>query len=410
MYQNKTLTSIPDVTNQLGYPITVGGSTQTNLNEASPAINYAIKVSLNTTMDVPIGKTTSTINAAYPGQPKIVKNDKGMFVTAYVGIDSIYSNNMTEDPETDGWTDSDGIGEFNTVDKYYNISFADTTFRYIYKDIGVTDLFSEDNDFVIRFSFSLPTVSTVPKSLAGFGIRNSGGESAIGGLIMSPSSADTTYSCYTVRGGTALSSEFLTLYPNNLYTLDIIHSKDTNDTTFKLYGKDGYVGSIVENDFIDAAIEGGEICIFGDPATSGATDYEFKVTGAQVWANTIITKKSIDNCRTWERTYNSVSAAGNSVGECSVAVESDGKMHLAWQYSSGATHYLYYSTYSDGEWSTPENVADNTTIEKLNPVITLSKHSNYAYVAWRELSSSGTDIYFASKDLIYSDAFEILVI
>ena len=398
MYQDKDLVDITGTTSQLGDPIQVGKSNE-NLLETAPVINYAMRVSLNIPFDIEIGKLASASELSYPGQPKIAKNSKGEYVVAYTGIESIYSNDVTSDPETDGWTDADGVGEF-FYKNYYKVTTTDTSFHYIYKDLGYGNIFTESNDFALRYTFSL----SEDGAYAGFGVRNGSGASNIGGAFFSLSSGK--YQCEIKIGSTVYATDF-ELDPNNEYTLDIIHAKATGDTTFKVYSKDGLEGVITVNSFFTSAIAGSDMCIFTEAGST--TEYSFKVTGMQAWFNTIIVKKSIDNCKSWERTYSSVTSAGNEIGECSVGITSNGVIHLAWQYDDGTNYYLYYSSY-DGSWSTPTNVANNTTIEKLNPVVSVSKKSTYLYIAWRELSASGTDIYVAEKDFIYSDEFEILVV
>jgi len=415
MYQNVALVSIPSTLRQLGDPTLVGAPT--SLRGPQPAINYAMSVRLNTAMDSPVGKTVSLDGAGYSGQPKLSKNGEGVYVVSYIGIDSVYKHDMTTDPELNGWIDTSyTMGLFINKDKYYKISLDTTSYEYLYKSLGFGDVFIEGNDFVVRYVFELPDANAAPKGTFGVGTR--GGLTVppwttISGVEFAPTvlAGVVTYEVYTVTGGVRR-DHGLTLYPGKIYTLDLVHVSSTLDLYARIWGPDGYVGTVTDNN-LWGAVTASSLCVWNAGSISGTLDTFIKLYGAEAWFNTIVVKKSIDGCKSWSKIAPNPAAVGDEITECSVAVDNGGLVHLVWvEYGGTPSGYfnVFYATHDTLTWSTKEQVSElSSNYDRLNPNIVVDRGGIKVHICWRKniLSTGNIDIFYAYKDITYMEEFEL---
>lgn len=408
MYKSMELTAIPKTLNQLGDPVQVNQS-NSNLREAQPAINYALRVRLNTARDIGVGKFVDIdAGAGYPGQPKLCKNTLGMYALSYVGIDSIYSNNLTSDLETDSWVDASGVGSFSTRHKYYEMDPANTPFHEVRRDLGYGNIFTEDNDFILRFTFSLPENDIYGRF--GFGASDGSGATGTSGIWLEPKG--TTPETYTARiyDGVISSTPYGhgTLSANVTYTVDMVHRASDNYFIARFYDPNGYVFSVSDTNVFSGR-DADNITIFSPPSTHAPIE-TIKVFGVEAWVRNVIVKKSIDNCKTWSKTLTNPVAIGNLVTESSVALDDEGNIYLVWvEYNGTPANYfhIFYSVFDGDSWTTAEQLDTvSTNHDRLNPNIVMGPLGipvgsvRRVHMCWRKDTTVGNpDIQYVYKDI-----------
>ncbi len=85
-------------------------------------------------------------------------------------------------------------------------------------------------------------------------------------------------------------------------------------------------------------------------------------------------------------------------GRPSLATDSQGHLHLAWQDRRNGNYDIYYATSSNGgaTWSTNERVSqDAGSADQTAPALAVKNDGSQVYVAWQDGRNGDDDVYFA---------------
>lgn len=411
MFKSKSLASIPNTLKRLGKPYTVNAD-NSNINGPEEAVNYSVKVVLKTYADALVGKIAEPERAEYSGQTKLARNDNGLFVASYVGYDRIYSNDFTSDPS---WTNTDALATYDTTENYALVEVSNGTFKRYYKNLGYGAVLDNTNDIIIRFNAILPAVDTYDAAPA-IGILDSAVATDTDnlGVTFTPTGS---YWELKIRGNGSydLNGTIATLSPDVLYTIDLIYKKSDNTLEVIVWDTSGYVGNFSSAAGTFSSVTADSIGLW-NVDHPGASTFDIKLFGFEVWMNTTIVKISRDNCKSWEQLPVSPVTVGNNVEECAVAVDNMNVIYLVWTELDGtpANYYnVMYSlyNYNSEAWNTAQQVSRTTgNFNRVNPNISVTANGEDIHICWIVENSSGADLYYAYKGGAYIDEWDLYMV
>ena len=417
MFKSKLLENIPRTLSTLGDPYIVTG-TNANLQTTAPGINYALKVLVDTSIDLGIGRLGSKTAMNYGSQQKVVRGDDGVYWSSVRGFDRITNQTFVTDPS---WDNTESIISYDSAGKLY---FLDLIGGYSYARAGQaygTDYFTYENDYAFRMVFTTPAHPGTDAydfyPAFGWYDGNFAAEATAStfGVVLQPSTGGgTTWSLTLRRKGTSDLVRRITQIPaSSVIVLDGLLHMDTGKLEFVAHSDGVKLGRIVSEEgyFVYGTDIPDHIGVWAVNSAAGSDDFECEILSFQAWQSTAVIKKSLDNGNSWRKIItNPVDfTVENQVKEVAIGIDDGGEIYATYvQKSTAGASNGYWRVYrgelvsGSDTWSNVSTVSVNEANDKTNAQISIDIDNTTMHLAWQADPGSGANIKFRDVDIIPS--------
>lgn len=416
MYKSKVLSNIPYTLEALGNPYQVGEDNSSVVTTGTPAINYAFKVTIDTAIDIPIGRVGSNSALNYGSQPKIVRGSDGTYWCAYTGLKNILSQDFVTDPS---WTNTESFVSYDSTGKLYNLTIPDGNYGRAGESFG-DDFFQSDRDYSFRFQISIPTHpgTDTYDAYPAFGVYDGNfvteATASTVGFVLSPSLSGNTWQLTLRKQGTSDLVRIIGQIPqDSVIFLDMVIHRDTERVEGIAYHDGQLVGRVVsEEGYYDYSTLTPDHCgVWGVNASGGSTDFESQIFSFQAWESNAVIKTSIDNGRSWKSLPTTPFTGDfDVIGEVSIDIDTGNELYLVYSIisTSGDTSgfyriYKYQTESGSGQWDNQTTISLSTgAYSRTNPSVSIDVSNSLMHTCWQSNPGSGSNIHYRDTTIIPS--------